>query len=695
MSAAVRESGLEARVDQLAWYYHRLRAMNGAEVAHRFGEAAKRRLSRFSRSGWDAFDIGDGAVPALSPRAGALDAIPPELLQEWGVAAEKAQRGDVVLLGQSWPAPRTSGRWHLDPVTGGAWPARRYCFDISYRHERRLGDVKYVWELNRLQHLQPVAALAAGTQDARLAAFCFAEIESWIDENPPFRGINWASGIELALRIVSILVVWGLIGEDHATPAQRRKVRACLNAHAYWLGRYPSRHSSANNHLIAESGALFLLGTLWPELGLGRRAERARAALIDEVTRQIHDDGVGAEQSPTYTAFTLEWYLLCAGVAAHAGDPFPKAVSKRIGEAGQFLRWITDEGGNVPHIGDDDEGRVIADVPGGQGAYVASILGSVAATLKRPNLAPPHVSPSLRNLYFGLPAICPSGPKGAKTFSRGGYSVFRRRIAGRKAMAVMDHGPLGHLSIAAHGHADALALWLHIDDRPVLVDAGTYLYHGGGTWRDRLRGSGLHNTLCLDRQDSSRIAGPFNWSRKAQCERVAWRSAPERSEACARHNGYAGSHGLLHERRLVAHGAGFTVLDALIGERPADVAQPGVEIGFLVHPDLDVTIDGATATISRDGEALLRVTGRDGFALALHKGEHEPARGWYSDCFGSLRPAPQLVFTPQPGSRRFEVELEVIASPSSRGHGKSRSGCRAINVSQASGIARKAMATTS
>lgn len=671
MSALLGASRIEARFDQLAWYYRRLRAMNGAEVAHRFGEAAKRRLSRYSRSGWAAFDIGDGPVPALAPRTDTFDVVSPELLDVWRSSAEKARRGDVVLLGQSWPAPRTSGRWHLDPVTGGSWPSQRYCFDISYRHERRLGDVKYVWELNRLQYLQPVAALVARTDDADLARFCLEEIENWIDENPPFRGINWASGIELALRIVSILVVWGLVGEDRATPAQRRKVRACLNAHAYWLARYPSRHSSANNHLIAESGALYLLGTLWPELGLARRAAQARCVLIEQVDLQIHADGVGAEQSPTYTAFTLEWYLLCDEVASRTRHPFPKAVTKRLGEAGQFLRWITDEGGNFPRIGDDDEGRVFADAVGGQNGYVASILGCIASTLKRPNLAPPRVSASLRNLYFGLPMVCPSGPKGAKIFSKGGYSVFRRRIAGRKTMMVMDHGPLGHLSIAAHGHADALALWLHIDDQPVLVDAGTYRYHAGGTWRDSLRGTGLHNTLCLDRKNSSRIAGPFNWSRKARCERIAWRNTSDMTEASVRHDGYTASHGLVHQRRLVAHGSGFAVDDSLIGDRTAEASDPSVEIGFLVHPDLDVTIEGVMATIARDGEALLRIAGRDGLALTLHKGEHEPARGWYSESFGSLRPAPQLVFTPLSGSlRNFEIELEIVPRHRSRGDGE-------------------------
>ncbi len=666
MSAAVKLSGLEAqaRFDQLAWYYHRLRAMNGAEVAHRVGEAVKRRVSRFNRSGWAAFDMGDGDVPYLSPREALMERLAPELTAEWRAAAETAQQGDVELLGQTWPAERDLSRWHVDPVTGGSWPARAYCFDIPYRRERKLGDVKYVWELNRLQFLQPIAALAGYEQDDAHAAFCLAEIESWMDANPPFRGVNWASGIELALRIVSLLVVVGLVGAQRVPPKQRRKIRACLNAHAYWLARYPSRHSSANNHLIAEAGALFLLGTLWPELGIAQRAADARAVLIEQAGRQFHDDGVGAEQSPTYTAFVLEWYLLAAEVAARAGDPFPKGVTKRLGEAGLFLRWIMDEGSNTPRIGDDDEGRVIATAPHAGGGYVASVVGCVASSLARPNLAPPRVSPCLRNLYLGLPRPCASGPKGAKTFSNGGYSVLRRRIAGRKTMMVMDHGPLGHLSIAAHGHADALSLWLHLDDQPVLVDAGTYLYHSGGPWRDRFRETSLHNTLCADGQSSSRVAGPFNWSRKASCERIAWNSTPEETSVHGRHDGYLLSHGFLHERRLVAQEDGFMVLDALVGEGPAGHLPPEAEIGFLVHPALSVTIEGATATIARDGEVLLRICGHGALGLALYEGAEEPARGWYSGRFGTKQPAPQLVFKSlDPNCRRFELALEVVAPP--------------------------------
>ncbi|MFX8856461.1 hypothetical protein ABTM81_19730, partial [Acinetobacter baumannii] len=88
----------------------------------------------------------------------------------------------------------------------------------------------------------------------------------------------------------------------------------------YWLKRFPSRYSSANNHLIAEEAALFILGSLWQ--GTAIDPLQARDVLIAEAFRQIYDDGVGAEQSPTYTAFTCEWYLLAFRVAEAAGAPF-------------------------------------------------------------------------------------------------------------------------------------------------------------------------------------------------------------------------------------------------------------------------------------------------------------------------------------------------------------------------------------
>ncbi len=39
-------------------------------------------------------------------------------------------------------------------------------------------------------------------------------IASWHDANPPFRGVSWASGIEVALRAISLLATLSLVGDQ-------------------------------------------------------------------------------------------------------------------------------------------------------------------------------------------------------------------------------------------------------------------------------------------------------------------------------------------------------------------------------------------------------------------------------------------------------------------------------------------------
>ena len=248
-------------------------------------------------------------------------------------------------------------------MTQRRWP-RDYCFDIPFRHARDIGDVKYVWQMNRLQFLPPLAALARRRGDQTVRDWCLACMESWIDANPPFLGVNWLSGIELACRATSLVLALSLLGPETVPAALSDKLRAVFNAHAVWLDRYPSLYSSANNHLIAEAAALYILGVTMRELpGAARYRDNGFGTLVREADKQILADGVGAEQSPTYTAFTLEWYLLALAVASMFGEAFPAPLTERLHRAAEHLRWLTDSEGAQPRIGDDDEGRVIRSGP--------------------------------------------------------------------------------------------------------------------------------------------------------------------------------------------------------------------------------------------------------------------------------------------------------------------------------------------
>ena len=81
-----------------------------------------------------------------------------------------------------------------------------------------------------------------------------------------------------------------------------------------------------------------------------------------------------------------------------------------------------------------------------------------------------------------------------------------------------DHGPHGYLSIAAHAHADALAIEFRVGGVDVLADPGTYCYAAEPSWRAWFRCTLAHNTLEVGGVDQSVAAGPHLWTRQARSE---------------------------------------------------------------------------------------------------------------------------------------------------------------------------------
>jgi hypothetical protein len=201
---------------------------------------------------------------------------------------------------------------------------------------------------------------------------------------------------------------------------------------------------------------------------------------------------------------------------------------------------------------------------------------------------------------------------------------------------------VGYLSIAAHGHADTLAIWLHIDDQPVLVDAGTYLYHAGGDWRVHFRSTPAHNTLSIAGTSSSRMAGAFNWSTKAKTAVLAFNGDPDRWYVEAEHDGFVRSFAVRHRRRIERiEPDGFLVTDMLLGAGgPFDV-----EIGFLFHPSFALEVEGRCATVRRGGEVLLSIDADAPLAGSVERGVLAPVRGWYSRFFGHKEPTCRLVYS--------------------------------------------------
>lgn len=102
--------------------------------------------------------------------------------------------------------------WHMDYKSNKEAPLK-YCKDIDYRNFSEVGDIKYTWEINRQQHLIPLAKAFYLTHDQKYKQEVVEQIKSWIDTNPYMKGVNWESSLELGIRLISWSWVWHFVGD--------------------------------------------------------------------------------------------------------------------------------------------------------------------------------------------------------------------------------------------------------------------------------------------------------------------------------------------------------------------------------------------------------------------------------------------------------------------------------------------------
>jgi hypothetical protein len=625
-------------VESAGWVFDRLREVGWREIPFRMRERWRRQSDRWTAGPWDGIPV--RAIPrwpissmfSLSPSergdlAGDADALLHRGFRLLGVARTPAERADFT----------------LDPTSGLRWPLH-YAFDIPLRVPGR--DVKVVWELSRLQHLQrlAVAAVVLGRRDAEVAVR--SDLEAWLAIHPPFRGVAYASGVEVACRVVSLLVLLGWLGDGWPTPLRDQVVRV-LGAHGAWLERYPSLYSSANNHRIAELGALAILGALAVDYpGAARWQTTGIEGLRKEIPRQIGPDGVGAEHSLAYQAWTMEWVLAVASVVGW--ELLGPELRGRMEAGGQFLNSMLDVAGNAPAIGDDDGTTVLFDRLD-RDRYVGSIAGITASMLGRPQHVPRGWSLGVRARLLGVTEARVGKIQRARTY-RGGYTVLRWGRGATERLVWFDHGPLGFPSLAAHGHADALAIGIHSGGTPVIVDAGTGTYADPD--RAYFRGTAAHATVRVDQRDQSEPRGAFTWARRAQARRLDVRFDPDGGAVSGEHDGYLDC-GVMHRRHLEFRGGRGSVFDRLEG-----TGEHLIEVLFPLAPGLQLSLDRGAWCVSDERGPLLSIVGPVDLVARVHRGGDASGLGWVSPRYGERVASFTLAFVamvrlPWEGTTRF------------------------------------------
>lgn len=626
------------------WYFRRLSRMGPREMATRAVVAA--RIHRWRR----VVDDADKTAVWLPNRRfrpvlpdQALAAVTTRARDRLLDTADKLMTGHAEYFGVT-REDMVKPDWSWDPRTGLRAPTDRYAFDIAYRDEHTVGDIKQLWEPSRHQHLTVLAAAYALTGDERYADRVAEHLRSWWAANPPMLGVHWVSGIELGIRLISwvwirrLLDRWsgaGALFEDNPVALQQ------IWHHQRWLAALGSHGSSANNHVIAEAAGQLVAACAFdwfPETPAWQHS--ALRLLDDQLHRNTFASGLNRELATEYHGLVLELGLAAAVEADAAGVAVPDTTWLVLMRMCDALAGIVDIKVNPPRQGDADDGHGL--VVDGTATHRWSSLLHTGDLLFGRQRWWPLVSiddvrtPLLSSLSNGARTDAVRPVERPTHLADAGMTILRTTDMHAEIWCRCDGGPHGFLSIAAHAHADALSVEVRHDGVDILADPGTYCYHGQPEWRSYFRSTLAHNTLELDGHDQSRSGGPFMWTRHARTSVLAANGARWTAE----HDGYArGREPAAHRRTVHLDRERREV--TLRDEVRAPAAR-NCRLAFHLGPEVAAVLEGSSAVLSwRDRTALLTLP--DALTWTAHRGEENPPLGWYSTEFGSREPATTLI----------------------------------------------------
>lgn len=659
-----------------SWYLNRLATMSPREVIDRVAD----QLRKYQ---WRRRQLATvGRLPVLSSDPVFLSSVNLSGLVVSDEARASLLRSADGVLGGSWPVFAhnwDTGKmdWFGDPKTGRRAPQHAYAFAINHRDESVVGNIKYVWEPSR-HHMVTVLAMAhLLSGDDRYAKKALELLHSWWNSNPFLSGVHWTSGIEVGLRLVSW--VWarrlldGFIDiEDHfeRNPAFLEQVLH----HQEYLASFPSRGTSANNHIVVEMAGLYAAAAALPWFPESSRwRSMAKAVLIREMRLQIGGDGINRELATSYHAFVSEFFLWAMVEGHLARDPFPPEAWETLRRTFDAAAAIVDSEFEPPRQGDDDDAQSLL-LDGTEFRRWESLLHTGHALFGAQSWWPEPREGGVRSAVVSaiglkIPAMPTNRPADrSTTFSEAGLTVFRADFGGQELWCRFDHGPHGYLAIAGHAHADALSVELRIGGQPVLIDPGTYCYHGEPEWRRYFRSTAAHNTIEIDGLDQSQSGGPFIWTEHAVTETVA--AAGNR--VVATQHGYRRLRSPISHRRTVSIDiAGeLTIDDELIGNGEAHQ----IAVSYHLDHDVECRLSGLVAHLLwKGGSAEILLP--EGLEWSMSVGSLEPIRGWQSPGFDVRIPTTTLlgVGTPQPRLRTV-FRLATVESGEDRAMSSAREG---------------------
>ncbi len=620
-------------MEEIKWFYSRFKAMSPAEISYRLFHV----LASFFKN------------HLIFPKR-RFDIVLANYQKIFFVAPKIASRyKNLYPIFDTQINIREKIDWYKDPkIDKRLGNLKVYWAKIKPGNE---ANIRYIWEVNRMQFL-PQLALERNFDKIR------EHIESWIADNPDQTGPNWTSNIEINFRLISWFVVWQIIAPKNSPNSRddyfifyKKTFLGLIYRHCQYSYDHPSLYSSANNHRIGELVGLFVASAGWgfPESQIWNKY--AQKKLESEILKQHSVNGINKEEAFGYALCVADLLLLAFIVGKKSAHPLSRNFKESLYKILSYIYHATDSFGNSPNYGDSDDSFAFNLEPCVD--LVSSLLTSAAIIFRQPVFKTKSKGFDLKNqFYFGNEGkrifdslkTKKSKPKSA-FYPQEGHFYLKDSLHQKEIYVHLNAAKLGYLSIAAHGHADALSFCLNYDGLPIFIDPGTFTYFGDSKWRKYFWGTSAHNSLTVDEEDQAKQAGPALHMSPYHCRILNLKEGSDVISISAEHDGYRRL-GVIHQRKIIfaKKNGRLTIFDRVIKKGKKERL---FFVFFHLHPAIKIIKTKKNNQFwlsqSKMKNEKIFITLDPKFEVKIFKGNDSVPLGWYSESFGRKIPSPTFI----------------------------------------------------
>lgn len=475
--------------------------------------------------------------------------------------------GKIELFGLNYDIDPEYG-WLTDPVSKKQWSSNAYFVSAPVK-QKDLGDVKYVLELNKFNHLVRVALAYYFSKEDKYVDYIITAIEGYRKTVKPYRSVCQRIIMDMGFRIINLIQLMMLCSgsekfEKDCAPLINGVIYDQVNAIRRFHTAKWFKTGNGNNHVTGEMiGAI--TGTLWLEynqINVRRCYGQYMQNLVEVLNRTIAPSGAYLEQSDNYARVVAEFLLFFEMISRTIPS---KSLSlteyNKHCYTKRLIQYLTDINyhDQLPNFGDNDDARVLlAWKPKGE---------TISYILK-------DCSINNQSYLDGSTWVYRSEDKNdIYLFTRVGAFAYYKEAT------------------RIHSHNDLLSLVMGVKGQLVFVDKGCYLYNQGADILRVDRSYASHNTASINNIEIDDIQnnGSFLDYPDSRCVLT------DTNDSHCRFVGTLEYYGVKQRRAIEYAKNVITIVDTFEGD---ELAGKQGKVRFIIHKDLRATLNNNVVTIT-------------------------------------------------------------------------------------------------